>query len=428
MQERRASPRRQRPVSARHGRRPARSHARPRPRYRSTTPGAWRADRGQVGAQRADVAAGDRSGQRGPDPERPGVAEGLLDQRPVDRQRAGLVEAGHPAQLGDRVEEGDEARRRPARRPRGRRPSSPAPGGRPSPRSPRPSRRAGRPAGRRPRPRSWRRGARRPPARCRRRRRAGGTSRSGSRRPWPAEDLGAERRRWCGPWPGRRTAGGRRPAPAMASSGTARMTSSTSSRIAVASANARVPPTSRPEPLAPAGVPAGDRRDRPAGPAQGHAEGRPDRARADDPDAAAAGRARRGRCGWRWSCGPAVVVVDRPRARGPESRSRPASRGDRRPGGHRSRRPAAGRRSRLARGRSLQAFIGGGTIPCHESSERAQRGVNGASSTIRFAARAEPRAGRCPTTTAFGARARSSAGSDATGWRPGRRPTSSGRR
>ena len=74
------------------------------------------AERREVRLERPDVAAGHRPGQRRPDPERPGVAQGLLDERAVDRQRAGLVEAGHPAQLGDRVEQGDEAAGRQDRR------------------------------------------------------------------------------------------------------------------------------------------------------------------------------------------------------------------------------------------------------------------------------------------------------------------------
>ena len=67
--------------------------------------------------------------------------------------------------------------------------------------------------------------------------------------------------------------------PAIASSGTARMASSTSSRMAAGSAKARAPGTRLAEPLPPAGVAAGDGRDRPAGPADGDAEGGADRAR-----------------------------------------------------------------------------------------------------------------------------------------------------
>ena len=102
-------------------------------------------------AQRASTAAGRRAraarsaarwrrasrrrrGSIGPvsaaaDPERPGVAQRALDERAVDRQRAGLVEAGDAAELGDRVEQRDEARRPRGPPPRGRPPSSPAPGG-----------------------------------------------------------------------------------------------------------------------------------------------------------------------------------------------------------------------------------------------------------------------------------------------------------
>ena len=75
---------------------------------------AWRMglERGQVGSQRAVVAAGDRARQCGTDAECTGVSERALDQRPIDRQRPGLVQAGHPAELGDRVEECDEPARR----------------------------------------------------------------------------------------------------------------------------------------------------------------------------------------------------------------------------------------------------------------------------------------------------------------------------
>ncbi len=66
------------------------------------------AQRREVRLERPDVAAGHRPGQRRADPERPGVAQRPLDQRAVDRQRTGLVEAGHPAELGDRVEQRDE--------------------------------------------------------------------------------------------------------------------------------------------------------------------------------------------------------------------------------------------------------------------------------------------------------------------------------
>ena len=64
--------------------------------------------RGEMCDECPDIAPRHRSGQRGPDPERPGVAEGALDERSVDRQRAGLVETRHPAQLRDGVEQGHE--------------------------------------------------------------------------------------------------------------------------------------------------------------------------------------------------------------------------------------------------------------------------------------------------------------------------------
>ena len=61
------------------------------------------------------------------------------------------------------------------------------------------------------------------------------------------------------------------------------MTSSTSSRSAVASAKPRVPGTNCPEAVAPLLVPTCDRGDRPAGPAECDKR-RPHRARADYPD------------------------------------------------------------------------------------------------------------------------------------------------
>ena len=88
----------------------------------------------------------------------------------------------------------------------------------------------------------------------------------------------------------------------MASSGTARMISSTSSRRACGLGERARAGDERPEPLAAAGVAAGDGVDRPAGPAQGDAERRPDGARADDPDdGGSPGSACW--CGWAWSSG-----------------------------------------------------------------------------------------------------------------------------
>ena len=63
----------------------------------------------QVRLQCSPVAAGNWAGQGRPDPEGLGVTKRLLDKRAVDGERARLVEAGDPAQLGDRVEEGHEA-------------------------------------------------------------------------------------------------------------------------------------------------------------------------------------------------------------------------------------------------------------------------------------------------------------------------------
>ena len=67
------------------------------------------AQRGEVGLERADVAARHRPGEGRPDPEGAGVAERPLDERAVDRQRPGFVEAGDPAELGDGIEQRDES-------------------------------------------------------------------------------------------------------------------------------------------------------------------------------------------------------------------------------------------------------------------------------------------------------------------------------
>src|SRR4051812_28994516 len=48
------------------------------------------AERGEMTDHRAAVAADHRAGERGLDPESPGVAERLLDQRSVDREAPGL--------------------------------------------------------------------------------------------------------------------------------------------------------------------------------------------------------------------------------------------------------------------------------------------------------------------------------------------------
>ena len=68
--------------------------------------------RGEMPVERPHIAAGHRSGQGTADPEGPGIGQGLLGKATVDGQRTGLVEAGHGAKLGDRIEEGDEAARR----------------------------------------------------------------------------------------------------------------------------------------------------------------------------------------------------------------------------------------------------------------------------------------------------------------------------
>ena len=66
------------------------------------------AQRLEVRLERPDVAPRHRPGEGRPDAEGAGVAERPLDERAVDRQRPGFVETGHPAELGDGVEQRDE--------------------------------------------------------------------------------------------------------------------------------------------------------------------------------------------------------------------------------------------------------------------------------------------------------------------------------
>ena len=108
--------------------------------YSSSTPGACARSVSRWRGQRPDVAPGHRPGQRGPDAERPGVAERPLDERSVDRQRAGLVEARRPGPARRSRRGARRSRRRPGPPPRGRPPSSPARAGPRWPRSPRPCR------------------------------------------------------------------------------------------------------------------------------------------------------------------------------------------------------------------------------------------------------------------------------------------------
>ena len=68
-----------------------------------------RAERLEVAGQRPDIPPGHRSGERPLDAEGAGVAEGLLDEAAVDRERAGLVEPRDSPELGDRIEERHEA-------------------------------------------------------------------------------------------------------------------------------------------------------------------------------------------------------------------------------------------------------------------------------------------------------------------------------
>ena len=68
-------------------------------------------ERTQVRLEGPDVTPRDRSRQRRANPERPRVAQRLLDEPPVDGERPGLVEPGDPPELGDRVEQCHEAAR-----------------------------------------------------------------------------------------------------------------------------------------------------------------------------------------------------------------------------------------------------------------------------------------------------------------------------
>ena len=252
---------------------------------RQRRPGACAPSAARWRASVPAVAAGHRAGQRAGDPEGPGVAQGLLDQRAVDREAARLVEPGQPPELGDRVEEGDEAARGEDRRRVVGGLATRARGG--------PAVAPSASAIRASRSRSWSSPsiAIVAPWSAATARSMSANATSGWNDPtWvpaaiaPAEGLGAEQRRSCGPSPGRRTCGARRRRRGIASSGTARMISSTSSTSGVASAKRADARDEAPEPLAPPGVPARDRVDRPAGPVEGDAERRADRARPDDPD------------------------------------------------------------------------------------------------------------------------------------------------
>ena len=166
--------------------------------------------RREVRGDRPGVAARRRTGQRAVDPERPGVGDGLLQQRQVDRQRARLVEADRRGDLADRVQQRRRRRPRRAPPPRGTRPWSPAPAGpgRPpiaSAISPRCAASSSSPSIAIVAPSS---------AASARSRSANATSGMERARLRPGRQgrLRAPRRRaarWCGRSPGRRTAGGR---------------------------------------------------------------------------------------------------------------------------------------------------------------------------------------------------------------------------
>ena len=78
-------------------------------------------ERSQVIAQRPDVAAQQRSGQRGVDAQPLGVGQRLPGQRDVDGERRGLVEAGSLGDASRSRRAGRPGRRRPSSPPRGKR-------------------------------------------------------------------------------------------------------------------------------------------------------------------------------------------------------------------------------------------------------------------------------------------------------------------
>ena len=164
-------------------------------------------ERVDVRAQRPQIAAGHRSREGGPDAEGAGVAERSFDQRPVDRERAGLVEACDATRARRSRRGARRSRRRQGPRPRDTPTSNPERGGPPSRRSPRPSGRAGRRAGRHPRSPPSRRAEPPPPVLCRQRRPADGRRRSESLPPSPARAPRHRAPRSCGPSPGRCTSG-----------------------------------------------------------------------------------------------------------------------------------------------------------------------------------------------------------------------------
>ena len=272
------------PVPACHGRGRGRSPARPAARYSGSASGASARQRGEVRLERPEVAAGDRPGQRGADAEGPGVAQRPLDERAVDREGAGLVETGDPAELGDRVEQRDEAAGREDRRRVVGRLRAGRQADRRARRAPRPCRPAGRPAGRRASIATV------APWSAATARSVSAKATSGWNAPtWvPAamrrrEDLGVER------------AAGvdhRLPAVHPDRPGERRdgvVGDGDDDQLDLLDEGLRLGERAdavdlRAEPLAAGRVAAGDRLDRPAGPAQGDPEGGPDRARPDDPD------------------------------------------------------------------------------------------------------------------------------------------------
>ena len=281
-----------------------------------------RRKRVEVRRERAHVAAGHRPGQGRADPERPGVAERPLDQRAVDRQRAGLVQARRPGRARRWRRAGPRTRRRRGPRRRGRRPC--APGASRTGVAPIASAMSASSAA------SWSSPsiATVAPWSAATARSVSAKATSGWNEPTcvPAAMAGSSTSApsaplvWTIAWPPYRrscaaTSG------AMTSSGTARMTSSTSSRSALGLGE-----RARARPRASGTARGGRRRGSPprrsaSRPGERDAERRPDRARADDPDERRLPRSRDagGGAAGRVACLVAASVVRVGRAAGGSS-------------------------------------------------------------------------------------------------------------
>ena len=266
----------------------------PRPRT-ARGPRGHAPQRRQVRTERPAVAAGHRAGQRRADPEGASVAQRPLDERAVDRQRPGLVEAGDAAQFHDRVEQRHEPAGRQHRGGVVGRLRAGRQADRRRRRSPRPSRPAA--------SASWSSPsiATVAPWRAATARSVSAKATSGWNAPtWvPAAIAGARTSApsaplvWIIAWPlyiRSAPASGR---DRIVGDGQDDQLDLVDERLRVGERAAHL--DERPEPLAPAGVAAGDGVDRPARARQGDPERRPHGPRPDDPDD-------------RWLAGPGVLV------------------------------------------------------------------------------------------------------------------------